>query len=84
MGEHGLAAGIEGLTIDAGPEGRGYLIASNQGDHTFKVLELAVGNRLVATIDPAAGSIGDLGKTDGLAVTAARASPRFRDGFRVL
>ena len=35
----------------------------------------------VAKVDPRAGSIADLGETDGIDVTSAAPSPRFRSGL---
>ena len=84
VGEHRLAADIEGLALYRGPLDQGYLIASSQGNSTFAVFRRAGTNPFVATIDPRAGAIPDLGETDGLDVTSAPTSPRFRNGLLVI
>jgi 3-phytase len=84
VGENGLAADVEGLAIyHAGP-GRGYLIVSSQGNHTFKVYERAGENRYVLTIDPSEGRIDDVSETDGIAVTNCPSSPEFTKGVLVV
>src|SRR5437016_2083880 len=45
VGENGLTADDEGLTIYYAAQGRGYLIASSQGNSTYTVFERAGGNR---------------------------------------
>src|SRR5439155_14206698 len=52
VGENGLAADVEGLTIYHAAQGRGYLIASSQGNSTYKVYERGGDNRYVLTINP--------------------------------
>ena len=83
VGEHNLAADIEGLTIYDAPDGQGYLIASSQGNHTFAVFDRTGANPFVATIDPQAGTIADLGETDGIDVTSAPTSAQFPRGLFV-
>jgi 3-phytase len=85
VGENGLAADVEGLTIyaAAGQE-RGYLIASSQGNDTFKVYERAGENRYVLTIDPTEGPIDDVSDTDGIAVTSCQTSPQFAQGVFIV
>ena len=83
VGEHGLAADVEGLTIYYGTGSKGYLIASSQGANTFQVYEREAPHAFVLTIDPAAGTIGDLGETDGIDVTNVATSPRFPRGLFV-
>ena len=39
VGDHGIAADLEGLTLYYGSGSKGYLIASSQGSNTFKVFE---------------------------------------------
>ena len=47
VGEHGLAADVEGLTIYYAAGDKGYLIASSQGANTFKVYERGGSNAFV-------------------------------------
>src|SRR2546426_11682526 len=57
VGEHGLTAGVEGLTIYYASGGKGYLIASSQGNSTFKMYTREGDNRFLFTIDPKGGKI---------------------------
>ena len=74
---------MEGLTIYYGSGSKGYLIASSQGAGTFQVYERDSANAFVLTVDPSAGSISDVGETDGIDVTSAAISPRFPHGMFV-
>jgi 3-phytase len=80
VGENGLTADVEGLTIYYATQGRGYLIASSQGNDTFKVYERAGGNRFVLTIDPKDGRIDETTHTDGICVTSCPTSRPFAKG----
>jgi 3-phytase len=84
VGENGLTADVEGLTIYYGSGSKGYLIASSQGSDTYKVYERDGSNVFVATIDPQSGSIGDVGETDGIDVTNVPLSPRFPKGLFIV
>ena len=83
VGENGLRADVEGLALYCATEGRGYLIASSQGNNTFKVYERGGTNRFVLTIDPRAGAFGDVQDTDGIAVTSCPTSRDFPRGLFV-
>jgi 3-phytase len=83
VGDHGLTADVEGLTIYYGPGSKGYLIASSQGAGTFQVYEREAPHDFVQTIDPAPGTIGDVGETDGIDVTSAAITPHFPHGLFV-
>lgn len=84
VGEHGLAADIEGLTLYGAAGGKGYLIASSQGSNTFLVYTREGDNRYVLTIDPKEGRIDDVSDTDGIAVTNRPTSEQFPAGFLVV
>ena len=84
VGENGLRADVEGLALYYAPGGRGYLIASSQGNNTFKVYERGGTNRFVLTIDPRAGALGDVQDTDGIAVTSCPTSRDFPRGLFVV
>ena len=84
VGEHGLTADVEGLTIYYASGSKGYLIASSQGSDSFKVYDRDGPNAYVATIDPRAGVLGDVGETDGLDVTNLPTSARFPRGLLVI
>src|SRR5712692_8355202 len=84
VGEHGLVADVEGLTLyGAGPQG-GYLIASSQGNDSYKVYERASDNGFVLTIDPVAGRLDDVEHTDGIAVTNCPTSRQLGQGLFVV
>lgn len=84
VGEHGLKADVEGLTIYYASSGRGYLIASSQGNNTFKVYDRREGNRFCLTIDPKDGPIDDVSDTDGICVASSPTSPLFPKGIFIV
>jgi 3-phytase len=85
VGEHGLTADIEGLTIYYAPGGKGYLLASSQGSSTINVYERSGDHAYILTIDPkAAGTIDDIADSDGLDVTNQPTSSLFPRGFLVV
>ncbi len=84
VGEYGLTADVEGLTLYYGPNGRGYLIASSQGNHTLHVYDRQGDHRHLLTIDPAAGPLGDIHDTDGLDVTSLPTTSAFPHGLLVV
>jgi 3-phytase len=84
VGEHGLHADVEGLTLYCAAGGKGYLIASSQGNNTYKVYTREGENRFVCTIDPKKGAIDDVSDTDGIAVTNQATSARFSKGLFIV
>jgi 3-phytase len=84
VGEHGLTADVEGLTLYYARDGKGYLLASSQGSSTFNVYERSGDHAYVATIDPKPGATDDVAHTDGIDVTNERTSPRFPRGLLVV
>ena len=84
VGENGLAADVEGLTIYHAAQGRGYLIASSQGNSTYKVYERGGDNRYVLTINPKDGRIDDVSDTDGIDVTSCPTSRQFGKGLFIV
>jgi 3-phytase len=84
VGENGLTADVEGLTIYESSHGGGYLIASSQGDNTYKLYERGGAHRFLLTIDPEPGKIDDVTETDGIAVTSCATSSRFAQGVFVV
>lgn len=83
-GEHGLQGDVEGLTLYCAAGGKGYLIASSQGNSTFKVYHRDGGNEFVCTIDPVDGAFDDVDHTDGIAVTNRPLGPQFSAGVLVI
>ncbi len=84
VGEHGLKADVEGLTIYYGTGGRGYLIASSQGNNSFKVYDRQDGNHFRLTIDPRKGWIDDVSDTDGICVASGPTSALFPKGIFIV
>jgi 3-phytase len=84
VGNDGLTSQVEGLTIYYTGGGKGYLIASSQGNDTFKVYTREGDNRFVLTIDPREGTIDDVSDTDGIAVTNRPTAKRFPKGLFVV
>lgn len=84
IGEHGLAADCEGVTIYYASNGKGYVILSSQGNNTFKVFDRSPENTFIGTIDPAAGKLGKVSGTDGLEVTNRPLGPLFPKGLLIL
>jgi 3-phytase len=84
-----LAADVEGLTIAYGKNGKGYLIASSQGENAFVLYRREGRNRYVKAFRIIADNgIDEVGKTDGIDVTTANLSPALpfgvfiaQDGF---
>ncbi|MBZ0267604.1 phytase [bacterium] len=76
VGDDGLAADIEGLTLYKGPRNSGYLIASSQGNNSFKVYERHAPHDLVetVTVDGVTGS-------DGIDLASGNLGPDFNSGI---
>ena len=84
VGENGLKADVEGLTLYCAAGGKGYLIASSQGNSTFKVYERDGEHRFLMSIVPKAGAIDEVSDTDGIAVTNVSLGERFPRGLFVV
>lgn len=79
-----LVSDVEGLTVAYGSSGRGYLIASSQGNSSFVVYRRAGRNRHVTTFSVGAGNgIDGIDDTDGIDVTTANLGPPFEEGLFV-
>ncbi|GAA3224099.1 phytase [Actinocorallia longicatena] len=76
-----LSADAEGLTIYYGPRGRGYLLASSQGDSTFAVFDLKSGRYLNGF---RVGGKDGAQHSDGAAVTAAPLGRSYPHGLLVV
>lgn len=84
VGEHGLAADCEGVTIYYAAGGKGYVILSSQGNNTFKIYDRGPNNSFIGTIDPAAGKLGKVSETDGLEITNRPLGTLFPKGLLVI
>ena len=79
-----LTDDVEGLAIYIGPNGSGYLIASNQGADSYAVYERAGNNKFLGLFHVVAGAdtgIDGVSETDGLDVTSANLGPAFPNGL---
>ena len=76
-----LVADVEGLTIAYGSDGKGYLIASSQGNSTFAIYRREGDNTYVKSFRIVAGNAADnVTETDGIHVTTANLGPQFPNG----
>lgn len=81
-----LTDDVEGLAIHYGPDGSGYLIASNQGADSYAVYERDGNNRFLGIFHVVANEqtgIDGVSETDGLDVTSAYLGPDFPHGLFV-
>ena len=79
-----LRADVEGLTIAITGPGRGYLIASSQGNSSFSVYRREGGNPFVKSFRIGSGlGIDAVESTDGIDVTTTSLGPAFPNGVFV-
>jgi 3-phytase len=82
-----LTADVEGVSIYYGPNGTGYLIASNQGADNYAVYDRQGDNAFLGhfhvVADEATG-IDGASETDGLDVTSANLGPAFPHGALIV
>jgi 3-phytase len=81
VGSKYLEADIEGLTIYYGPAGKGYLIASSQGNNSFAVYERSIENKFLGSFVIVDGDIDGVQETDGIDVCSVPLEPHFPNGF---
>lgn len=82
-----LTDDVEGLSIYFGPDGAGYLIASNQGADNYAVYERAGDNKFLGLFHLVAdeeSGIDGVSETDGLDVTSANLGPTFPNGLLIV
>lgn len=80
-GDH-LTADIEGLTIYYAPNGKGYLMASSQGNNSYAMYERQGENRYVANFEITDGEkIDGTSDTDGIDVLGFGLRQNIRTGF---
>jgi 3-phytase len=78
-----LRADVEGLAIYDAGGGKGYLLASSQGNHTFVVYERGGANAYVGTFRIVDGAHDGVSDTDGIEVVSAALGPAFPKGLFV-
>jgi 3-phytase len=76
VGQNGLTADIEGITIYYAANGEGYLIASSQGSDNFKVYERKPPHNFVMTF-----TVQSTNGTDGIDVTNVNLGGLFSEGL---
>ncbi len=76
VGDNGLTADIEGITIYYAANGEGYLIASSQGNSTFKVYQRKAPHNFVKTF-----TVSSVSGTDGIDVTNVSLGSAFPKGL---
>ena len=72
---------IEGLSIFEQPAGKGYLIASIQGNNTYAVFQRDGNNAYVDSFEIADGNVDGVQETDGIQVTSLPLGPDFPKGI---
>jgi 3-phytase len=76
-----LVADIEGLTIAYGKDGKGYLIASSQGNNSYSVYRREGSNAFIKLFRIVAGNgIDEVTETDGIYVTTTNLGAMFPKG----
>ncbi len=84
VGDGNLFADVEGLAIAYGADGKGYLMASSQGNHSFVVYRREGNNEFVKKFRIAEGDkVDGTEETDGIDVTTANLGPAFPHGVFV-
>lgn len=78
-----LTADVEGLAIYDAGEGRGYLLASSQGNDSFVIYDRVPPNAYVGTFRIVDGPVDGVSDTDGIEVTSAALGPAFPRGLFV-
>lgn len=84
VGDGHLFADVEGLAIAYGAEGKGYLLASSQGNHSFVVYRREGNNEFVKKFKVVPGKdVDGAEETDGIDVTTAKLGSAFPNGVFV-
>ncbi len=77
-----LVADVEGLTIYYGENGKGYLIASSQGNNSYAVYKREEDNQYIGSFNISDGqNIDGTAETDGIDVTSTNLGDQFPKGI---
>jgi 3-phytase len=79
-----IAYDLEGLTIYYGKNGKGYLIASVQGNFSYALFERDKGNKYIGSFKIKDGQIDGTEETDGLDVINFSLGDQFPDGMFIV
>jgi len=83
-GSKQLIADAEGLTLYDAGNGKGYLLASSQGNNTIAVYERDVNNAFVNSFTIGDGAIDGVNETDGMMVVNANLGGKFDQGVLIM
>ncbi|MDX1908040.1 MAG: phytase [Bacteroidia bacterium] len=76
---------VEGLALYAPRKGRGYLVASSQGNNTYAVFDRQTPNVYLGSFSIGDGPLTDgTSETDGLDITASRTGSPFKRGLLIV
>ncbi len=85
VGDGHLFADVEGLAIAYGKDGKGYLMASSQGNHSYVIYRREGKNEFVKKFRVGNGDkVDGAEETDGIDVTTANLGPAFPNGVFVV
>lgn len=83
-GNDHLIADVEGLTIYDGGNGKGYLLASSQGDNTIALFNRTAPYEYINSFTVGDGNIDGVDETDGMMVVNANFGKEFSQGVLVM
>lgn len=83
-GSDSLQADAEGLTLYDGGNGKGYLLASSQGNNTVAVYQREGDNRFIDSFTVADGEVDAVNETDGMMVVNVNLGGKFNQGLLVM
>lgn len=78
-----LVADVEGLALYYGPNGKGYLLASSQGNNSYAIYERGQEHKYLGSFQIADGAIDGTSDTDGIDVIGFGLGPAFPYGLFV-
>lgn len=81
---HNIKYDVEGLTLFYQPNGKGYLIASSQGNYSYAVFERQGNNKYLFSFFIDNGTIDGVEETDGIDVTNQYLGEQFPNGMFVV
>jgi len=83
-GNDHLVADAEGLTLYDGGEGRGYLLASSQGDNTIAIYNRTAPYEYINSFTVGDGDVDGVDETDGMMVVNANLGKEFSQGVLIM
>ncbi|GGD69947.1 phytase [Lacimicrobium alkaliphilum] len=81
---HNLWEDVEGLTLYNAGDGKGYILASSQGNNTFALYDREDQNDFVDSFTVAGGDIDAVEETDGLMVVNVNLGAKYPQGLLVM